>query len=270
MAPQSNTSTSRPIVSDGFERCMVEADPAARSTRKTILRRSMAVSILLECLAVAVAILWPLFSTYPLVAKSNVPMPIPPYGPPRLLHQSHPSMSGARPPHGLTLPTTVVFHPPTASTPRHPFSSDPGSAPDLPGGQSGTDPGSNSAVGIIDLGDNRFATEPPLRPIITERPPAPAVIRRSEGVQAAMLIRRVEPLYPPIARQTRIQGTVQLHAVIARDGSIASLEALSGHPLLIRAALDAVRQWRYRPTLLGSEPVEVETYITVIFKLGDN
>jgi protein TonB len=85
-----------------------------------------------------------------------------------------------------------------------------------------------------------------------------------------MLIHRVEPLYPPVARQTRIQGTVQLHAVIARDGSIASLEALSGHPLLIRAALDAVRQWRYRATLLGSEPVEVETYITVIFKLGDN
>jgi protein TonB len=61
---------------------------------------------------------------------------------------------------------------------------------------------------------------------------------------------------------------VQLHAVIARNGSIESLEALSGHPLLVKAALDAVRQWRYRPTLLSGEPVEVETYITVHFVLG--
>ena len=84
-----------------------------------------------------------------------------------------------------------------------------------------------------------------------------------------MLIHRVEPVYPPIAKQTHTEGTVQLHAIIARDGSIASLEALSGHPLLIRAAREAVSQWRYRPTLLGGEPVEVETYITVIFRLGD-
>src|SRR6476660_4903236 len=134
MAPQSNTSTSRPIVSDGFERCMVEADPAARSTRKTILRRSMAVSILLECLAVAVAILWPLFSTYPLVAKSNVFVPIPPYGPshqPQAIHTVH---LGERSYHGPTSQTTIVFHPPTAVA--HPTAppSDRWPASDLPGG----------------------------------------------------------------------------------------------------------------------------------------
>jgi protein TonB len=93
-------------------------------------------------------------------------------------------------------------------------------------------------------------------------------VRRSEGVQAGLLIHRVEPDYPALARQTHLQGTVQLHAVIARNGSIESLEALSGHPLLVKAALDAVRQWRYRPTLLSGEPVEVETYITVHFVLG--
>ena len=270
MAPESNARTGRPTIPNSFERCMVEADPAAQSTRKTILRRSMAVSIVLECLAVAVAILWPLFSTYPLVAKSNVVMPIPPYGPPHPVQQAHSAPPGERPHHGPVSPTTLVFHPPTALTPQNTPPSDLGSTPEFPDGPSGAFSGSTSAVGIIDLGDNRLNTAPPVRPIVTERPPAPAVIRRSEGVQAAMLIRRVEPFYPAIARQTRIQGTVQLHAVIARDGSIASLEALSGHPLLIRAALDAVRQWRYRPTLLGSEPVEVETYITVIFKLGDN
>jgi protein TonB len=93
-------------------------------------------------------------------------------------------------------------------------------------------------------------------------------VRRSEGIQAGLLIRRVEPDYPALARQTHLQGTVQLHAVIGRDGSIDSLEVLSGHPLLVKAALDAVRQWRYRPTLLGGEPVAVETYITVHFVLG--
>jgi periplasmic protein TonB len=249
---------------------MVEADPAALSTRKTVLRRSMAVSIALECLAVIAAILWPLFSTYPLVAKSNVVMPIPPYGPPHQVQAAHPISSGSRQPRAPISTTTLVFHPPTAVTPLHTPSTDPGPTSELLPGPSGAYSGSNSAVGILDLGDNRFATAPPVHPIVTERPPAPAVIHRSEGVQAAMLIRRVEPFYPSLARQTRIQGTVQLHAIIARDGSIASLEALSGHPLLIRAALDAVRQWRYRPTLLGSEPVEVETYVTVIFKLGDN
>lgn len=270
MAPLSDAGAGRPVIPNSFERCMVEADPAAQSTRKTILRRSMAVSIALECLAVAAAILWPLFSTYPLVAKSNVFIPIPPYGPSRPAQPPHSNPPGARPPHGPISTTTLVFHPPTSLTPQHTSSADPGSTPEFPDGPPGALSGSNTAVGIIDLGDNRFSTAPPLHPIVTERPPTPAVIRRSEGVQAAMLIHRVEPLYPPVARQTRIQGTVQLHAVIARDGSIASLEALSGHPLLIRAALDAVRQWRYRATLLGSEPVEVETYITVIFKLGDN
>lgn len=270
MAPQSDGRTEHPVVPNSFELCMVEADPAAQSTRKTILRRSMAVSIALECLAVAAAILWPLFSTYPLVAKSNIFVPIPPYGPPHqppAIHSLHP---GERSPLGTTTQTTIAFHPPTAVA--HPTAPpyDRWLAPDLPGGPPTVLPGAYSDVGIVDLTDNRLNTAPPIRPIVTEHPPAPAVIRRSEGVQAALLIRRVEPFYPAIARQTRIQGTVQLHAVIARDGSIVSLEALSGHPLLIRAALDAVRQWRYRPTLLGSEPVEVETYITVIFKLGDN
>ena len=93
-------------------------------------------------------------------------------------------------------------------------------------------------------------------------------MRRSEGVQAALLIHRVEPEYPALARQARVEGTVELHAVIGRDGTIESLEALNGHPLLVKAALDAVRQWRYRPTMLGTEAVEVDTYITVHFVLG--
>jgi protein TonB len=81
-------------------------------------------------------------------------------------------------------------------------------------------------------------------------------------------LNRVQPVYPPLARQTRIQGTVKLHAIIAKDGSVQQLEVLSGHPLLVQAALDAVRQWRYKPTLLNGEPVEVDTTVDVIFSLN--
>ena len=93
-------------------------------------------------------------------------------------------------------------------------------------------------------------------------------IRQGGNVTAAMLINRVQPVYPPLARQTRISGTVRLHAIIGKDGSVQQLEVLSGHPLLVQSALDAVRQWRYRPTLLNNEPVEVDTTIDVIFSLN--
>jgi len=83
-----------------------------------------------------------------------------------------------------------------------------------------------------------------------------------------MIINRVQPMYPPLARQTRISGTVRLHAIIGKDGSVQQLEVISGHPLLVQSALDAVRQWRYRPTLLNGEPVEVDTTIDVIFSLN--
>jgi len=81
------------------------------------------------------------------------------------------------------------------------------------------------------------------------------------------LIHRVQPEYPQLARQARIQGTVVLRAVISREGRIENLQVLSGHPLLVPAALDAVRQWRYRPYSLNDQPVEVETQITVNFTL---
>lgn len=82
----------------------------------------------------------------------------------------------------------------------------------------------------------------------------------------AQLVNRVEPVYPHLAAIAGIQGQVKLHAIIARDGSIQSLNAISGHPLLVRAALDAVGQWRYRPYYLNGEAVEVETFITVNFR----
>jgi protein TonB len=82
----------------------------------------------------------------------------------------------------------------------------------------------------------------------------------------AQLLNRVEPAYPRIAMVSGVQGQVRLHAIIARDGTIQSLNVISGHPLLASPALDAVRQWRYRPYLLNGEAVEVETFITVNFR----
>jgi protein TonB len=87
-------------------------------------------------------------------------------------------------------------------------------------------------------------------------------------VQAAKLIRRVIPPYPPLAKQARISGTVRLVGVIAKDGTIQQLQLVSGHPLLVKAALDAVRQWSYQPTLLNGQAVEVIAPIDVIFTLS--
>jgi periplasmic protein TonB len=101
-------------------------------------------------------------------------------------------------------------------------------------------------------------------------PPKPVQSRIKVGgnVTAARIVNRTTPIYPPLARQTRISGTVRLHAIIAKDGTVQQLEVLSGHPLLVQAALDAVRQWRYQPTLLNGEPVEVDTTVDVIFSLN--
>ncbi len=124
----------------------------------------------------------------------------------------------------------------------------------VPGGQAG------GVLGGI-LGGTGSNTPPPPKE-------TPKRIRVGGQVQQARLIRKVTPLFPPLARQARIQGTVRLQAVIAKDGSIQELQVLSGHPLLVQAALDAVRQWRYQPTLLNGEPVEVVTTVDVVFTLS--
>jgi len=106
------------------------------------------------------------------------------------------------------------------------------------------------------------------------RPATPDVVKPAEtpvlvggDVQAAKAIRRVLPVYPQPARQLRISGTVHLLGIIAKDGTIQRLQVLSGHPLLRQAAIDAVSQWIYRPTVLNGQPVEVEAPIDVIFTL---
>jgi len=106
-------------------------------------------------------------------------------------------------------------------------------------------------------------------PVATPKVAAPPQrVRVSQGVTTGLLIHKVQPNYPPLARQARIQGSVVLQAEISKNGTIENLKVISGHPMLAPEALDAVKQWRYKPYVLNGEPVEVETQVTVNFTLA--
>jgi periplasmic protein TonB len=124
----------------------------------------------------------------------------------------------------------------------------------VPGGQAG------GVLGGI-IGGSGPGLPPPPKPTQSR-------IRVGGNVQAAKMVRQVQPIYPQIAKTAHVSGTIILHAVIAKDGSVQELTYISGPPLLMKAAMDAVREWRYQPTLLNGEPVEVDTTISVIFTLG--
>jgi protein TonB len=135
----------------------------------------------------------------------------------------------------------------------------------LPGGES---TGRNLSNLFAPKADNLVPPEPVAPPT---PPPAPVIktgrIRQGGVIQAANLIHQVNPIYTPLAVKARAQGVVVLAAVISKEGRVESLRVISGHPLLNQAALDAVKQWLYRPTTLNGDPVEVETTITVTFTL---
>jgi len=105
-------------------------------------------------------------------------------------------------------------------------------------------------------------------PVAVPKVATPQRVRVSQGVSQGLLIHKVQPTYPPLARQARVQGTVVLRAVISKDGSIENLTLVSGHPMLAPAAIDAVKQWKYKPYLLNGEPVEVDTEVLVNFTLS--
>jgi protein TonB len=134
------------------------------------------------------------------------------------------------------------------------------------GGVAGGVGGSGGLLGGI-LGSVPTAAPPPPPPV-KKAEVAPTRIRVGGNVQQAKLVRQPKPAYPPLAKQARIQGVVHLSAIIAKDGTIQKLEVLNGHPLLVPAALEAVKQWIYQPTLLNGEPVEVITQIDVNFTLS--
>ena len=125
----------------------------------------------------------------------------------------------------------------------------------IPGGQVG------GVIGGIINATSSLAAVPKFVPVVPQR------VRVSQGVTRGLLIQRIEPAYPTLARAARVQGDVVLSAIIDANGEITNLQLVSGHPMLVPAALAAVRQWRYKPYLLNGQPVEVETTITVIFTL---
>jgi TonB family protein len=98
---------------------------------------------------------------------------------------------------------------------------------------------------------------------------AQAPIQVPPGSTPTLLVRRVAPLYPPLARQARIQGTVVLTIVISKEGEVRDPKLVSGHPMLAPAAIDAVKQWKYRPFISDDKPIEVETIVRISFRLPD-
>ena len=115
----------------------------------------------------------------------------------------------------------------------------------------------------------------PPAPVAQAPPPPPAAVAATPSqikvggdVQAARLLHEVQPSYPPIARQAHIAGTVELSATIAPDGTVKEVRVMSGNPLLVNAAVTAVKQWTYRPTYLNGQPVQVLTEVDVKFSLG--
>ena len=190
--------------------------------------------------------------------RSMLTAPAPPLNPPVHLPVQH-------------APTNRVFHlskviAPVAIPRSIPQISD---APPAPGisvavASEGTQPAGNPLL----FGSNGpaagVAPAPP--PVVKSRANGP--LRMGGNVAEANLIYRVNPVYPALAKSARIQGTVEFSAIISKDGRVENLKLISGHPLLVNAARDAILQWRYRPTRLNGEPVEVMTTITVHFRLS--
>jgi protein TonB len=125
----------------------------------------------------------------------------------------------------------------------------------IPGGQLG------GVIGGIVSATSSPAYVPKLQPVMPQR------IRISQGVTKGLLIQKIQPQYPVLAKAARVQGDVVLSAIISKEGNIENLQLVSGHPMLVPAAIETVKQWRYRPYLLNGQPVEVETTITVTFEL---
>jgi protein TonB len=232
-------------------------------------RAAIPLAYIAESILVGVFILVPLIYTQALpkqwlISEMHIP---PPPGPPPVRVTGRPAPP---PPHHPSLDplTAPVSIPPVIATiveapePQAGIVQGPWVAGGIPSG-----PPDGVLNGVI--GSPFGGKEPPPPPPVVHAAPKTQMVRRGGDVIAARALYQPPPVYPPLAMMARIQGTVVLQAIIGIDGSVKDLKVLSGHPLLVRAAIDAVRTWRYQPTLLNTEPVEVLTEIDVNFKLGE-
>jgi protein TonB len=237
--------------------CFVEGSPEQRKRERRIRRRALIISVAAQAAIVTAIILVPLFGKPERIALANM-TPIPPYYPNRIPARPE---TPARPntPHPRIYTDTTLYQPPVIPGRIDESPEPPSSEP--PGIPEGAGPGAPCPA-CIPIDDGRRQPERPadVRP---QKPPRMMV----GHLEPAMLVHRVEPEYPALAKQIHREGQVELRAVIAIDGSIQSLQVVSGDPLFLRSATDAVSQWRYRATVLNGQPVEIETYITVIYTL---
>jgi periplasmic protein TonB len=249
------------VPENGFgslQSCLVEGDPQSEKRARRIKQRAVAISIALQTLALTALILFPLLSK-----GERIPIKIfdtlPPY------HRGTPHPVNPVPRQPSHPETTHHFYPPTQIPTRVPTGDVRNNIDykdDIPGtfDQPLGVPNGNEFGNEV-LNPNRGPEKP------HEEDKTPVVVRRSELQQMAQLTTRIEPRYPAIAIQIHHEGRVELHALISPEGAIESLEVISGDPLFIQSALAAVRQWRYRPTILNGRPIEVDTHITVIYTL---
>jgi periplasmic protein TonB len=242
-----------------FADSMLETSWAEHTRRSWTTLTSFALQVLVTGILLLVPLIRPIALPF-LKPLATAVMLSPPPGPPPSVQShaiEHPAESNLS--HGvLIMPRTIPTHirdiqeesgPPQVAL----------SGPYVFGSNGAGDPNGMP----YSLGNSGAAVVPPPPPAV---PHPPRVSHMMEG----NLIRRVQPAYPPLARSARIQGQVVLAAIISREGSIEKLRVLAGHPMLVHAAVEAVSQWRYRPYILNSEPVEVETQITVNFLLSGN
>jgi periplasmic protein TonB len=240
-----------------LSRCTMESNSESAASAKWLRGKSMAVSLAIEAAAVGALLLVPLLSTG-VLPPLFVSTPALPYrGEPQPVRRAAPRVNPRQP--------TAFFNPVAAAPVRRQQEENTSSAPPAVGVTIGNQVGPAGPQPGIPGGENTGAPIPLAPPLSAPRnKPLP----QSEGVMAARLVRRVQPVYPRIAEMMHLSGIVRLRAIVGTDGSVQHLEVLSGKPILARAAIDAVKQWRYEPTRLNGQPVEVETSITVTFVLN--
>jgi TonB family protein len=242
-----------------LSQCMVDSDAAANGRATRLRRKALAVSMLLEALIVAGVLLWPL-ATLGVLSPQLELTPVPPYQGERNSRPLQRDHGGRQISNRRAPVTRQLYEPPVI-----PHQIAEGADPAPPEFESNGGPDAPGSSPLIPGGSENGRTVEIARPNPPSRP-----VKMSAGVMNALLVRRVQPEYPQIAKVMRLSGTVLLRATIGTDGEVHSTQVLSGNPILVDAALRAVRQWRYRPTLLDGEAVEVETEITVNFVLGSN
>jgi len=249
-----------------LSQCLVDFDPEARERARKLRRKALALSLVLEAMLLAAMLIWP-FITPGVLPRQYVVDPLPPIGGIGKTGRAHPSRPMHPPPPRVGWPPVCHFCAPPVIPP-HPDTSVDAFPPDISSdnwsgaiSDSGAGEGGPGNPGSTGQGN-------PLDIMRPHKPPPPAgPVKMSQGVMEASLIHRVQPEYPRIALATHTSGRVELRAIIGTDGIVRQIEVVSGNPLLVQAAVAAVRQWRYRPTLLSGEPVEVDTIITVDFRL---